>query len=426
MSFDDASLDDTEGRATARSRRVRRSRIGRALLAALGGQLTAGRLIVETPAHERLEFGDADAAPAVLILHRWRVVRRLLAGGDVGFAEAYVDGDWSSPDPTALVVLALANEAVLDAAIAGWRPVRLAGLLRHLLHANTRRGSRRNIARHYDLGNEFYAAWLDRGMTYSGALYHRGDETLEAAQAAKTARVIARLAPPRGGRVLEIGCGWGGLTETLTRDHDCHVTALTLSREQHAYARGRLAHGGLAARADIRLQDYRDVTGTFDRIVSIEMLEAVGEAHWPRYFAILRDRLVAGGVAVLQVITIADARFAAYRRNADFIQRYIFPGGMLPSPSVLRRVIGEAGLVLDSVECFGASYARTAAEWRRRFHGAWPALAALGFTPRFRRMWEYYLAYCEAGFQAGAIDVALYRLVKPGWSTLAERCRPHP
>jgi cyclopropane-fatty-acyl-phospholipid synthase len=290
--------------------------------------------------------------------------------------------------------------------------MRLAHRALHRLHANTLRGSRRNIRRHYDLGNAFYAAWLDAGMVYSSALYATSDATLEQAQAAKEARVLELLHAVPEHRVLEIGCGWGGLTERLAHD-GCRVTALTLSPAQLSHTRARLKARGFADRTELRLQDYRHAAGRFDRVVSIEMLEAVGEAYWPIYFAALHDRLLPGGIAVLQVITIDDARFAAYRRSPDFIQRHIFPGGMLPPPSALRAQIATAGLVLRHHETFGDSYTRTLAEWRHRFHAAWPRIATMGFSERFRRMWDYYLCYCEAGFRAGTIDVGLWQIERP-------------
>ncbi|MGE0419711.1 MAG: class I SAM-dependent methyltransferase, partial [Acetobacteraceae bacterium] len=236
---------------------------------------------------------------------------------------------------------------------------------------------------------------------------------LEDAQTAKQDRAIALLELTAEHDVLEIGCGWGGLAERIVDRTGCHVTGLTLSQAQLAYATERLSQAGLSGRAAFALRDYRDQDGVFDRIVSIEMLEAVGEAYWPAYFATLRDRLRPGGIAVLQAITIAEDRFEAYRRCPDFIQHYIFPGGMLPTRTLMAQHARIAGLTLRSVETFGDSYARTLAVWRQKFHAGWPAIAAQGFDSRFRRMWDYYLAYCEGGFRAGAIDVGLFALVRP-------------
>ena len=366
-----------------------------------------GRLTLVTPSGTRLTHTPIAPGPeATMVLHRWRTLRRLLAGGDVAGGEAYMDGDWSSPDLPSLIELVACNTDLIQAIGGRWF-ARLLNRVRHRMNANTKRGSKRNIVRHYDLGNEFYAAWLDPGMTYSSALYRTGSQILEDAQTAKQDRIIDLLAMNGGERVLEIGCGWGGLAQRLIQRSACHVTGVTLSPAQLAFASGRVAT------ADLRLQDYRDTTGTFDRIVSIEMLEAVGESWWPSYFTTLRDRLRPGGTAVLQAITIAEDRFDEYRTCADFIQRYIFPGGMLPSIAEMRRQIAAAGLELRSFETFGDSYARTLAEWRHRFLAAWPAIAKQGFDLRFKRMWDYYLSYCEAGFRSAATDVGLYVVARP-------------
>ena len=378
---------------------------GRWLIARILDRLAEGSLSVVLPDGARLRGRGAEVGPeAVWVLHRWRALRRLILGGDNGFAEAYLDGDWSSPDPVALLELAARNMARIPGAEGGPAPVRLFHRLAHAARANTRRGSRRNILAHYDLGNDFYAAWLDAGMSYSAGLFTRPGLSLEAAQAEKQARVLELLEIAPGQRVLEIGCGWGGLAARLA-EAGAEVTGITLSPAQLAWARDRL--GG---RARLALQDYRDCTGTHDRIVSIEMIEAVGAAFWPSYFATLRRCLAPGGVAVIQAITIADAVLPAYRRGADFIQRHIFPGGMLPSPGEIARLSAAHGFAVTRHETFGDSYALTLAAWRARFHAAWPAIAAQGFPPRFRRLWDYYLAYCEAGFRAGRVDVGLWRL----------------
>jgi cyclopropane-fatty-acyl-phospholipid synthase len=379
----------------------------------IGRRLRCGTLTVITPEQEHLVYrGPAQGPDAVLVLHRWRTLRRLLLRGDVSFGEAFMDGDWSSPDPTALLELAARNAAPLSPTIDGSSAARLINRILHRLHANTLSGSQRNIRHHYDLGNAFYSLWLDAGMSYSSAIYQTPEATLEEAQEARHARIMALLEPEPHHEVLEIGCGWGGLARRLG-ETGCTVTGMTLSPAQLAYATEMVEACGLAARVDLRLQDYRLSSGSFDRVVSIEMLEAVGEAFWPRYFEILQDRLKPGGLAVLQVITIDDARFESYRRAPDFIQRYIFPGGMLPPPAALRHHIAAAGLVLRQVETFGDSYARTLMAWRQRFSAAWPRIAALGFSERFRRMWDYYFCYCEAGFRAGAVDVGLWQIARP-------------
>jgi len=376
--------------------------------------LKAGQLTIETPSGARVEGkGEIEGPRATLILHRWRTMRRLMFGGDVGFAEAYMDGDWSTPDLATLIELAALNERALSEVTAGRWFTRLAHRLQHVLRANTKSGSRRNIEAHYDLGNDFYKLWLDPSMTYSSALYAHPKQSLEDAQDNKLTRIMDLLALSGRERVLEIGCGWGRLAERLASERNAHVTGLTLSPSQLAGARERIAKAGAGDNADLRLQDYRDVTEKFDRVVSIEMIEAVGEKYWPAYFGKIAEVLNPGGRAVLQVITIANERFDFYRKNADFIQRYIFPGGMLPSHGIMLEQIKQAGMRFVSFETFGESYARTLNEWNRRFQRAWPQIEAMGYSKRFKRTWEYYLAYCEGGFRSKAIDVGLYLMEKP-------------
>lgn len=381
-----------------------------ALASRIMARLARGSLEVTTPEGLRLSHRAALPGPeASVVLHRWRAVRRLVLGGDIAFAEAYGDGDWSSPDLAKVVELAAVNGPDFEGRLTGTPLARLVNRLQHRRRPNSRSGSSRNIIAHYDLGNDFFSAWLDPGMSYSSGLYDTGSTTLDEAQRAKQDRAIALLDLRGGESVLEIGIGWGGLAERILAAHDGVLTGVTLSPSQLAHAQERLRQAGVASRAQLRLQDYRDVPGRFDRIVSIEMLEAVGEAYWPTYFRTLRERLNPGGVAVLQVITISEDRFAGYRRSADFIQRHIFPGGMLPSPSVLREQVAQAGLVMDHEETFGQSYARTLADWHERFIHALPDVARCGLDERFQRLWRYYLAYCEGGFRAGAIDVGFYR-----------------
>jgi cyclopropane-fatty-acyl-phospholipid synthase len=331
----------------------------------------------------------------------------LLRDGETGFIDGYLDGDWSTPDLVRLFEFFMENEAAFAAQAApSWLSF-VHSRLQHWSRANTRRGSRRNIAAHYDLGNAFYEQWLDRGMNYSSARFD-GANSLEAAQDAKLARIVELMGLAGGERVLEIGCGWGALAERMLNVPDTSVVGLTLSTEQLAYAKDRLAAS--SERADLRLQDYRDVGGRFDRIASIEMFEAVGERYWPVYFDKIKSSLTETGSAVLQIITIDEKRFAAYRRTPDFIQRYIFPGGMLPTFSIIEKEVRRAGLRLVHCESFGDSYAETLREWRSRFLRAWPNIETLGFDQHFRRMWEYYLAYCEVGFRFGSINVSLFKL----------------
>ncbi|MDM0011283.1 cyclopropane-fatty-acyl-phospholipid synthase family protein [Variovorax sp. J22P168] len=378
------------------------------LLARLLGNVARGALSVQLPDGTRLEGrGAVDGPQAAMTLHRWRPLARLLRKGDLGLAESYRDGDWSTPDLAALLEFGIRNEDSWGDVLEGSWLARRFGDLFRWSRANTRPGSRRNIAFHYDMGNDFYAQWLDPALIYSSALYATGDESLEAAQAAKLDRIVELLAPRPGAKVLEIGCGWGALATRLAGIHGVHLTGLTLSTEQLAHAQQQVRAQQLDA-VDLRLQDYRDVEGQYDRIVSIEMLEAVGERFWPTYFDTLRERLAPGGSGVLQVITIADDYFERYRRSTDFVQRFIFPGGKLPSVAAMQKHAARAGLAMHTAESFGESYALTLAEWRRRFHAAWPTIAALGYDEGFRRLWEYYLCYCEAGFRAGRVDVGLF------------------
>ncbi|MDE2370710.1 MAG: class I SAM-dependent methyltransferase [Burkholderiales bacterium] len=390
---------------------------GRWLRRPLQGLLRAvshGSLRVELPDGEVIEAHGAQPGPrASMRLLRWRALARLALGGDLGLAEAWRDGDWSTPDLPALLRFGALNEASWgDRSRAAW-PARWLGRAWHWARANTRRGSRRNIADHYDLGNAFYARWLDPELIYSSAIYGDPTQSLEQAQAAKLQCIIERLqldSLPPGGEILEIGCGWGALALAMARRRPCRVTGITLSQEQLAHARERVAASAMPTRVELRLQDYRDLRGSYDRIVSIEMLEAVGERYWPVYFETLRRCLRPGGIAVIQVITIGEAYFDDYRRHTDFIQRHVFPGGMLPTVSAIRDQARRCGLEMVEALPFGASYAATLAEWRRRFIAAWPEIEALGFDAPFRRLWEYYLSYCEAGFLCGKVDVGLYTL----------------
>jgi cyclopropane-fatty-acyl-phospholipid synthase len=375
-------------------------------------RIDCGHITVVLPSGDRIEHSAARSGPsATLIIHDWRAIRRLLSHGDLGFAEAYIDDDWSSPDLAALLELAARNIAVLDRSISGFWPARMYNRIRHLLRANSKTGSRRNISFHYDLGNAFYERWLDPTMTYSSALYAHPNLTLEEAQEAKLSQIEELLDLQGGENVLEIGCGWGALAMRLARA-GAHVTGITLSTQQLAFVRKRLEQQKLVDSAALELTDYRDVEGSYDRIVSIEMLEAVGEAYWPAYFETLHDRLNVGGIVVLQVITIDEARFEAYRGSPDFIQRHIFPGGMLPTKAILAEQGAQAGLKLVSTQMFGESYAATLSEWRKRFLASWPDIAAMGFPDRFRRLWNYYLCYCEAGFRAATIDVGFFVFAK--------------
>jgi cyclopropane-fatty-acyl-phospholipid synthase len=359
---------------------------------------------------------DPDNILGTCVVRNDKFAWKFLVRGILGFCEAYLDGDWISPDMTALFTLALRNEQALQNIILGhewWR--RIEGALNYL-RANTRTGSRRNIAHHYDLGNAFYEKWLDRSMTYSSGLFDanvKSNDALSEAQYSKYKNIAEMLELKPHHRLLEIGCGWGGFAEYAAREIGCSITGLTISQEQHAYATQRIADAGLKDKVDIQLCDYRDSSGEFDRIVSIEMFEAVGEKYWPQFFKILHDRLRPGGIAAMQVITIAEPYFEPYRRGADYIQKYIFPGGMLPTFNHLRELAGKACMEWQKEHLFGRDYARTLREWRQRFGDAWPKIQPLGFDERFRRMWEQYLCYCEAGFDQGTIDVCQFSFAKP-------------
>ena len=329
-------------------------------------QLKIGTLDLQLPDGSLARFGDGQAPRAALRLHDWRMCAAVLKSGDVGFAESWIAGDWSSPDLVALLTLFIANRDAVESAIYGSWWGSLAHRVRHWLNRNSRRGSRKNIHAHYDLGNAFYREWLDETMNYSSALFE-GDlaQPMPQAQHAKVSRALRECGIQPGGRLLEIGCGWGALAETAATEFGARVTGVTLSTEQLAFAQERMRHSGVDATVDLRLQDYRDIAdGPFDAIASIEMFEAVGRAYWPSFFATLRSQLKPGARACIQTITIRDDLFERYVRSTDFIQQYIFPGGLLPSPQAFRAEVQKAGLVMVNELAFGADYAETLRRWR--------------------------------------------------------------
>ncbi len=382
--------------------------------------LSSGGLEVTTPDGRSHRFGDARIEAARIEIHDWSFFPRLLAGGSTGVGESYMDGQWSSPDLVALVGLVIANRDAL-------RHVGARTLFRivvdrviHALRTNRRSGARRNIQAHYDLSNELYGAFLDDTMTYSSAVFVHEGQDLADAQRNKLARIAAKARLEPGCRVLEIGCGWGSFALHAARDHDCHVTALTLADEQARYVRALVEREGLTGRVEVRTVDYRDIEGTFDRIVSIEMLEAVGHRYLGAYAASVDRLLEPDGLVALQVITIPEQRYASYRRRPDFIQRHIFPGGHLPSLEALVRAFGRnSTLYVDDVENIAMHYAETLRRWRLRFLDARQRVEALGFDERFQRMWEFYLAYCEAAFRARYIADLQIVLTRPLNPTLA-------
>ena len=392
-------------------------------------QLAHGRLTIQWPDGQVSHFPHAahaeESAPRGTIrLHNWRVFERTLKSGDIGFAESYIDGDWSTPHLTDLLSLFIMNRAHLEQVVYGSWWGALLYRIKHALNRNSRRGSAKNIHAHYDLGNDFYRLWLDPSMNYSSAWFEgrpraeRASADLQAAQVAKMMRALTEAGVQEGSRVLEIGCGWGAIAETAAKQFQAHVTGVTLSREQLAWARTRMAESGRADLADLRYQDYRDLAAAhehepFDAIVSIEMFEAVGQSYWPSYFDTLKRCLKPGGKACVQTITIRDDLFDRYSRSTDFIQQYIFPGGMLPSPSRFEAMAQKAGLVVERRLAFGHDYAETLRRWRDAFLQRENDVARLGFDTRFVRIWTFYLAYCEAAFEHGNTDVMQFTLRRP-------------
>ena len=378
-----------------------------------GSKLRHGTLDVTLPDGRQIRLGGAEPGPsAAMTLYNYGFATRLLNGGDIGIAEAYLRGEWDTPDLTQFLYLFCVNQELIQAMLGDNPVMRFVQIVRHWFNRNTPRQARRNIYAHYDIGNAFYSAWLDPSMTYSSALFEDQNNDLTAAQHNKFRRLAEAVNLQPGQKLLEIGCGWGGFAQFAAKTYDVNVVGLTISKEQRDFARKRIHDAGLSDKVEIRFQDYRHERGQYDRIVSIEMIEAVGEQFWPQYFSQIRDRLLPGGLAGIQAITIQDKFFQTYRREVDFIQRYIFPGGMLPSPSVLKSMGERFGVPVIRERIFGQDYAKTLATWRNNFRAAWPNLKPLGFDDRFKRLWEYYLAYCEAGFLSGNIDVRQVILAK--------------
>ncbi len=401
--------NSTELRPIARVRSQLLARAARQLLS----WEPVGSIVVELPTSQRIRFGRSSGGSEPLLkLNNYKVVYKALCRGTVGFAEAYMSKDIECSDLTGLFRFFVKNRDRFMSSGKSLFRVRLADRIAHISRRNSRQGAKRNISEHYDLGNDFYRHWLDDQMVYSSGLFKDGATTLSHAQQHKIDRILAMLDLKENDEVLEIGCGWGAFALRAAKKHEANVTALTLSQEQLRYAEDLAMRERVTEACQFRLQDYRDVGESFDHVVSIEMMEAVGEAYWPRYFETISGRLRAGGSAVLQVITLDEAYFDDYRRSADFIQRYVFPGGMLPTQRIIADQATAAGLGLERVELFGQCYARTLQLWRERFHSAWPQIERLGFDDRFRRLWHYYLTYCEAGFAEGMIDVGIYQLRK--------------
>lgn len=383
------------------------------LFAKVMENIELGQLTVRFPSGaERSFVGSPMGVDGHLVgemhIHSWAALTRSLKAGTIGLAEGFMAGEWTSPDLTSLLRVLAANMDRLEAKLKKAPLRKFRERIGHWFNRNNRNGSRRNISYHYDLGNDFYALWLDETMTYSAGLFSCGASTLEEAQTAKYAALANAVGIQAGDHVLEIGCGWGGFAEYAIRELGCRVTGVTLSIEQLSFANARLEKAGLASKADLRLCDYRDLTGEFDHIVSIEMLEAVGENFWPTYFEQVKRLLKPGGRAGIQVITIADERFKSYRQNVDFIQKYVFPGGMLPSDMVLKSLFREHELEMQSQRDFGMGYAQTLKLWHERYVAKRMQTVNMGYDDKFDRMWRFYLSYCEAGFRQKTIDVSQY------------------
>jgi cyclopropane-fatty-acyl-phospholipid synthase len=382
---------------------------------AMAQDLRKGRVdfILPDGRHFRAE-GQGPGHVAEIHVHSRDLFARLVREGDLGFCDAYLDGDWSTPDLQAFMDLAHDGNENLYDGFPGMGLVRRFEQLRFWLQRNSKSQARKNISYHYDLGNDFYGLWLDDTMTYSSALFHKdAQQSLEAAQQAKYASMVDQMGVGPGDHVLEIGCGWGGFAEYAARERGLRVTGLTISQEQFNYAKERIEKAGLSDLVEFKLQDYRDERGHYDGIASIEMFEAVGEKYWPVYFDTVRDRLKPGRSATLQIITIDHARWDVYKRGVDFIQKYIFPGGMLPSPKVLREQVERAGLVVEKSIEFGKSYDITLRRWHETFNARWDQIASLGFDDRFRRMWNFYLTSCAATFDSGNCDVTQITIRRP-------------
>ena len=381
---------------------------------AMGKGIKNGRLDIVLPDGRRFRVEGPNPGPvAEMVVHDPDLFARLIREGDLGFSEAYLDGGWTTPDLQAFMDFVHADNDAVYTGFPGQRLVRAWEMFRHWLRRNTKTQARKNIAAHYDLGNEFYSLWLDETMTYSSALFQTGQEPLDRAQTQKYASMVDRMGAQPGDHVLEIGCGWGGFAEYAAKERGLKVTGLTISQAQHDYAVDRIRRAGLSDRVEIRLQDYRDEKGTYDGIASIEMFEAVGEKYWPAYFDQVRDRLKPGRNATLQIITVHERNWESYRRGVDFIQKYIFPGGMLPSPSALRREVERAGLAIKDTMEFGLSYDQTLRRWHETFNARWDEVARMGFDDRFRRMWNFYLTSCASTFASGNCDVVQITVTRP-------------
>jgi len=385
----------------------------RSALGLLARNWTVGKLTFVLPNGKELAIVGAEPGPSGrLVVRDYAFMNRVLSAGDIGFAEGFMAQEWDTPDMAALLCAFSLNFDKIERLALGAPLMWVLNRILHVFRDNSRAGAKKNIHAHYDLGNAFYSRWLDATMTYSAARYAHEGQDLAEAQQNKYRLLTQQMGLEPHHHVLEIGCGWGGFAEYAAKTVGAQVTAITISKEQYDFAAKRIFDQGLAERAEIRMVDYRDVDGTYDRVASIEMFEAVGEKYWPSYFGKIAEVLKPGGRAGLQIITIKDEFFESYRRRADFIQRYIFPGGMLISEARLRKETAAAGLGWRDISRFGQDYADTLAEWTQRFEAAWPDIRQSGFDERFRRLWRFYLAYCEAGFRTERTDVVQLSLSK--------------
>ena len=389
--------------------RRKRSVFWEALLNKWLSRIEAGELRAVFPSNFQKVYSGGQVGPTADIqINSWKLVPRLLLSGDMGLAESFLSGEWETSNLTQLILLGDINERALGNAVTPSKFINLIEKLRHKRRDNSKQGSRRNIAAHYDLGNKFYSQWLDNSMSYSSALFKDFGEKLEVGQNRKYQRLAKALKLKEGDQVLEIGCGWGGFAEIAAKEYKCNVVGITLSNEQAKFAQKRMQETQLTNLVDIRIEDYRDVQGSFDKIVSIEMFEAVGEEHWRNFFETIKTRLKPGGLAGIQSITIANEFFDTYKRRPDFIQKYIFPGGILPSEDKLNNAVSSAGLKILDDYYFGKSYAETLRRWQSTFEQKWDDIKNLGFDEKFQKMWRYYLSYCEAGFETGHINVGQF------------------
>jgi cyclopropane-fatty-acyl-phospholipid synthase len=380
----------------------------------LCSKLNTGRLDFELPDGRVFRVEGSKSGPVAYVkINDNDIFARLIRDGDLGFSEAYMDGAWDSPDLHAFMDFVHADNGDLYDGFPGMGLVRKWEQFRFWLQSNSKKQARKNISHHYDLGNDFYGLWLDDTMTYSSAIFEQGDNSLEMAQLAKYASMVDQMGAQPGDHILEIGCGWGGFAEYAAKERGLKVTGLTISKEQLKYAQDRMERNGLQDLVELKLQDYRDETGSYDGIASIEMFEAVGQKYWPIYFDKVKQCLKPGKNATLQIITIQDARWDVYRNTVDFIQKYIFPGGMLPSPTVLRQEVVKAGLEVEKSIEFGKSYAQTLRMWHDTFNARWDQIEKMGFDDRFRRMWNFYLTSCASTFEYGNCDVTQITIKKP-------------